>query len=107
VVRILKVFEEVILVGKKRKKIKAKIDTGAWRTAIDKKLVKELGFKRSGEKKTVKSALGRKEREIYNATIILSGKKIDTEIFSSERKDMKYPAIIGRKDLKGFLIDLR
>jgi len=101
------VFEEIILVGKKTKKVKAKIDTGAWRTSIDKSLIKELGFEKIGKTKKVKSSLGREEREIYKVSFLLKNKRIDTHAFCSDRKNLKYKVIIGRRDLKGFNIKVR
>ncbi len=44
-------------------------------------------------------------RPMITATITISGLTIDSEMIVSRRKDLPYPAILGRRDLKPFLID--
>ncbi len=100
----IKIIEEVVLVGKKRKKILAKIDTGAWRTSLDKDLADEIGFDKTGAKKGFKSALGRGCRELISLKFIISGKEIETIGSITDRSNMKYKMIIGRRDLSGMTI---
>jgi len=99
--------EEIVLIGKKNKKARlvAKVDTGAYRTSIDHSIADKISLGKPIGKKYVKSALGKEERDIYEVTMILSRKKIKTEVFLSDRAHMKYDAIIGRRDLKNFLVD--
>jgi alpha-L-glutamate ligase-like protein len=84
--------------------VEAKLDTGALRTSIDKKLAKELDLPFTGEKVLVKSASGHGHRHLVKATLMLGGKKINSIASITDRSKMKFPVIVGRKDLKDFLI---
>jgi len=93
---------------KKRKKVTAKIDTGAWRTSISRSLAEELGLLDAGNilwKKRVRSSLGVEERPVIALTFWLAGRKITTPASVAKRMALKYPVIVGRKNLKGFLIE--
>lgn len=86
--------------------ITAKIDTGAWRTTIDAKIARQhnLHTKTIGHDE-VRGALGRQERPIIDLTLILREHSIKTQAFIADRSHMRYPMIIGRRDLKGFLVN--
>ncbi len=58
--------------------------------------------------KKVKSSNGKIEERVFVKTIIeLLGKRYAAELSLTDRKDMKYPMLIGRKYLKGrFLVDV-
>lgn len=58
--------------------------------------------------KSVKSSNGTTEERIFVKTIIeLNGKKYKAELSLTDRADMKYPMLIGRKFLKGhFIVDV-
>ncbi len=58
--------------------------------------------------KKVKSSNGSIEKRIFVKTVIeLFGKKYKAELSLTDRKDMKYPMLIGRKYLQGrFLVDV-
>ncbi|MFA4930581.1 MAG: sugar-transfer associated ATP-grasp domain-containing protein [Patescibacteria group bacterium] len=96
---------EFIGLDKKKLPVMAKIDTGAWRTAICRTLADRLKLKKPIQKKLVKSALGREEREIYEVKMVLGKKKITTQVFVADRRNLKYDVIIGRRDLQNFLIN--
>ena len=84
----------------------AKIDTGAWRTTIDYSLAKQLGLNtKIVTRNKVRGALGRQERPIIELSLTLHDKLIKTQAYLTDRSHMKYPMIIGRRDLKGFLVD--
>jgi len=86
--------------------ISAKIDTGAWRTTIDKSLAKKWGLNtKIIEHGKVRGALGRQERPIIELTMSLRDKPIKTRAYLADRSHLTYPMIIGRRDLKGFLVD--
>lgn len=104
---VVKSVEEIVVIGKKKKKVRimAKVDTGAYRTSLDKSIAEKLDLGRPIRKKIVKSALGEEERDIYEVGMIVSKKKFKTEIFLADRANLKYDAIIGRRDLKNFLVD--
>ncbi|MBR9831582.1 peptidase [bacterium] len=120
-------FPKLELIG-----IEAKIDTGAYSTALHchKIWVEEIEGKEVlhfdildpdhpeysekiftskdfGQKK-VKSSNGRKEkRYIIKTKIKLAGKTYLTDVSLTDRQKMKYPVLIGRKLLKnGYLIDV-
>jgi alpha-L-glutamate ligase-like protein len=86
------------------KEIKAKLDTGAYRSSIDKSLAKELGLQIDKETVYVKSASGQAHRPTARLSFQLASKKITSQVTVVNRAHMKYPMIVGRIDLKGFLI---
>lgn len=93
---------------KKRKKVLAKVDTGAWRTSINENLAEELGLLRVDNilwTKRVRSSMGVEERPVINLIFWLAGRKIITPASVARRGALKYPVIVGRKNLKGFLVD--
>ena len=83
----------------------AKIDTGAYRTAISWEIAEKLGLNNPIKYKKVRSALGTEERPIIELSFILDKVLISTEAFIAKRGEMKYDVIVGRKDLKRFLVD--
>ena len=88
--------------------IAAKIDTGAWRTTVDELLAKKYNLHTRivhQKKVPVRGALGKEKRPIIELTMKLRDRLIKTEAFIADRSHMKYNMIIGRRDLKGFLVD--
>ncbi|MFH1611893.1 MAG: sugar-transfer associated ATP-grasp domain-containing protein [bacterium] len=83
----------------------AKVDTGAYRTAICKSLAEKLGLDKTIRYKKVKSALGVERRPIIDLSFVLDKRLVNTEAFMADRKDLKYDIIVGRKDLKRYLVD--
>jgi alpha-L-glutamate ligase-like protein len=108
-IKIVNVFEEVKIRAADKSKVPvlAKIDTGAWRTSIDKGLASQLGLLRPENvlwKKKVRSALGETSRPVINLTFYLAGRRIKTVASVSDRGRVSYPLLIGRQDLQGFLV---
>jgi alpha-L-glutamate ligase-like protein len=104
--KVIGVIEKIIIEGEKYiKAIDAKIDTGAYRTSIDSKLVSELGIPVNGETVEVRSSHGISIRPLVKVVFHLSGKKIVTTASVTKRKHLNFSVIIGRKDLKGFVVD--
>ena len=99
--------EEIIIFGANKEKhvTFAKIDTGAYRTSIAKSIADKLQLTNILKYKKVRGALGKEERPIIDITFELDGEKIRTEAFIASREEMKHDVIIGRRDLKKFLID--
>lgn len=87
-------------------KVVAKIDTGAWRTTIDEELASKFGLRgRILYHKKARSALGKEERPIIELTGKIRNRTIKTQAFIADRSHMKFSIIIGRRDLRGFLVD--
>ncbi len=84
--------------------VKAKMDTGAFRTSVDRKFAELIDLKILSEKVYVKSASGESFRPTAKASFILGGKKINTIVSIVDRSNLKYPVIIGHRDMKDFLI---
>lgn len=112
--------------------IEAKVDTGAYTSAINCSRVKvntvnglrELTFYLSGSKihekkarrfktsdfrrKKIKSSNGQmEERYVIKTVAIIYGKKLKMEFSLSDRSKMKFPILLGRKMLTGrFIVDV-
>jgi len=99
--------EEVIIYGANKEKYTtfAKIDTGAYRTTISKSIADKLELTNILKYKKVRGALGKEERPIIDLVFELDKEKIRTEAFIASREEMKHDVIIGRRDLKKFLVD--
>ncbi len=113
--------------------IKAKIDTGAFTSAlhcsrikvIDKDGIPTVSFQISGgtigrkgsikfetsdfSQRHIKSSTGHIEnRVIIKTRLVVFGKKFRTEFSLTDRSGMKFPVLLGRKFLKkGFVVDVR
>ncbi len=86
--------------------VEAKVDTGAYRTTIDQTLAEQYNLHKTViEYKNVRGALGRQTRPVVDMTIKVHGRTIKTQAFIVDRSHMNFDMIIGRRDLKGFLVD--
>jgi hypothetical protein len=110
--------------------VEAKIDTGAYTSAIHcknisvinennkqvlcfdlaldiKQTQQSLRFEEFTQKK-IKNSFGEmEERYIIKTLIAIGGKKIMSTVSLSDRESMRYPVLIGRKLVKGkFIIDV-
>lgn len=108
--KVVGVFEEVKIKGKngERARVLAKVDTGAWRTAIDRELARKLALLEPSNilwTKKVRSSLGVEERPIINLTFWLAGRKMMTQAGVADRKSLRKPLVVGRRDLTGFLVE--
>lgn len=101
--------EKVTLIsstGKKKKRVIARIDTGATKSSIDARLAAELSLGPVIKTKLVKSASGSKLRPVIKAKIKIVDKTINSEFTIADRSHMKYRVLVGQNILKsGFLID--
>lgn len=108
-VKVVDVFEEVKIRTKTGKKVvvRAKVDTGAWRSSIDRDLAGELGLLESENillSRVFKSAFGRQRRPVIHLTFWLKGRRIDTTAGVVSRKRLRKSFIIGRRDLVDFFV---
>lgn len=105
--------------------VEAKIDTGAYTSSIHCKHIERittdhqdiLEFKLMDDtvhrvedytQKSIKNSFGEKEERFIIKTLIHIGKKkIRTTVSLSDRGNMRYPVLIGRRLLKGkFIVDV-
>ena len=99
--------EYVTIHGIKKKRIKARIDTGATRSSMDTTLAKQLHLGPIIKRKKVKSAHGSRLRPVIECQIELANKKMLSEFTLADREHMRYKVLIGQNVLKQqkFLID--
>jgi len=108
--KILKTVEPIKVHGGNGRKVEmlAKVDTGAARSSIDEDIAKSLGLLDSDNivfYRTYRSSLGReKKRPVVSVTFNLNGQKIMTEVNVADRSKLETKFLLGKRDLKGFLI---
>lgn len=104
--KVLSVIEPVnILTNGIAHTYQAKLDTGAYRTSIDLSVANALELPISEKQFDVVSASGRQTRASVRVQFELSGKKISTIATVTNRSHMRFPMIIGRRDLVGFYVN--
>ncbi|HPQ07910.1 MAG TPA: RimK/LysX family protein [Bacteroidia bacterium] len=102
--------------------VEAKIDTGAYTSALHCESIKVINGKLciqifssdkeicfdTFEKKSIKNTSGiAEERFVIKTTIILANRKIKISLSLTNRSEMKYPVLLGRKAIKGkFIVDV-
>lgn len=107
---VIGIFEKVKVKNSKKKwiEIPAKIDTGARSTSIDRELAKSLGLLSDENilwKKKVKNSLGVEERVMVGITFRLKNRIIKGRAGITDRKDLRRQLLIGRRDLRDFVVD--
>ena len=108
--KVVRLVQRVLVAGPGgEESVRAKVDTGADRTTVDKVLAARLRLVPTGSKVAVKaSAAGRRvERPLVNAAVTMAGRKFNLRVGVADRSQMRYAVIIGRDILRsgGFLID--
>ncbi len=107
---VLAIFESAKVKTNKNKwvEVRCKIDTGARSTSIDQSLAMELGLLIPENvlwTKKVKNSLGLEERTMIAITFKLKGKVIKTRASLTNRASLRRQFLIGRRDLKEFVVD--
>ena len=105
---IIGLTEKVTVMGvEKKRKIIARIDTGADICSMDINLAKRLNLGPVEKMKKIKSAHGIKKRPVVRGRIEIAKRKFSKVRFTlADRKHLKYKMLIGKNILrKGFLID--
>ncbi|MFZ2152849.1 MAG: sugar-transfer associated ATP-grasp domain-containing protein [Microgenomates group bacterium] len=102
----------ILKLGKHRVvEVRAKIDTGAFRSSIDRTLAEKLGLMEGSRVlyyRHYRSSLGKnKDRPVVGATFWLNGKKVTTAVNVADRNKLRTKFLLGRKDLEGFLISAK
>ena len=95
--KVIGITEPIEIIDKKGKKHSfiAKIDTGNLKTQIQKETVKQLKLKKKNKE----------EKPTAFFSFIMDGLLVETDALLIDDPQMKYEVIIGKKDLKKFLID--
>lgn len=100
--------EKITVFGKgKQRTLRARIDSGATKSSIDKTLAKELKLVPGNIMKIVKSSHGVSKRPLVEIKVKIDGKTLWGSFTLAERTHMTYPILIGQNILKKgeFLID--
>ena len=88
--------------------VRAKIDTGAYRSSIDESLAKKLGLLEKDNVlyyRNYRSALGRhKGRPVIAIKYWMKGRKIISLANVANRSRVRTKFLVGRRDLDGFLV---
>ena len=111
-VKILNPIEKIKIYSPSKKAVfvKARIDTGAVRSSIDKRLAEDLGLLAEEnilwrKHYVYRSAAGREPRSVIGLTVKIAGRKIKTSASVADRGRLSTQILIGRNDLSGFLIN--
>ena len=107
-IKTISVWEEIKIIGTLGNvKTYAKIDTGAWRTSVDKELARSLGLLKNDNilwTRKIRTSMGHEERQVVKFVFMLAGRRIETLASISTRSHLRVPVIVGRRDLVGFNI---
>jgi hypothetical protein len=109
--KVVDVFETIKVLGgdKEKHEVKAKLDTGAYRSSIDRQLAKQLGLLNNNnvlwhDRYEYISSLGREKRPVIGLTLWLKDRKVTTSASVSNRERFQHKVLIGRRDLRTFMI---
>ncbi len=83
----------------------ARYDTGADRSAIDEKLVKELNLKELDESVPAEGPNTRTHRKLAKIFVTIKGKRKTIVASIADRSHLRHSIRIARPDLEGFLVN--
>ena len=113
-VKTIRTVEEVRVYPYRSKRkyrlVKARVDTGAKRSSIDRELAEDMGLLVEDnilwkKRFAYRSAAGRQSRPVIGINFRLAGRKIKTSASVANRSKLSTPMLIGRNDLGGFLVN--
>lgn len=109
--RVLELVEPVTFEDRTRRvTVKAKVDTGAKRTSIDRALAEALGITPNGRTVKVRTASRktRQKRKLAQVPLHVGGRKFRVEASLVDRTHMSYPVIVGQDVLSegGFKVQV-
>jgi len=112
-IKTLKSLEEVKIYSfdkAKKARVLTRIDTGALRSSIDRRLAEDLGLMTSEnilwkDRFEYRSASGREVRPVIGIQYVIAGKKIKSTASVTDRSKMATPFLMGRNDMAGFLVN--
>lgn len=113
--KVIEPLEKIkIKIGKGKKnvvEVRAKVDTGAYRSSIDEVLAKDLGLlsmDRILYYRHYRSSLGKhNDRPVIGLTFWLKGRRVMTAVNVADRRKLRTKFLLGRKDLGGFLVSAK
>lgn len=108
--QVIGIFERILIKPHKGKRVEVpvKVDTGAKSSSIDKTLAEELGLLLPEHilwEKKYKSSLGEEVRKVIALDFKLKGKRVKARASITNRKGLRRRMIIGRGDLREFVVD--
>jgi len=87
--------------------VEAKIDTGADSSSIDSALATQLGLDDPDNflyETHFESALGKRTRKVVGINYVMAGRRIKSRVSIADRSRVRTKMLIGRRDLKQFVV---